>query len=395
MQCNPEVKKRYKQLQLGVFSRKNSAFLAPLLCSLKVKFVEPEEIHAPSWFIMGCDSDTLYINPDRILSLSFKDSAYILEHELWHIARFHNIRRGNRDPKLWNIACDHVINLAMNSDGNYCSLPCLADPQYIDMSEEDIYRLLVQEQQSNPPPKEVPPSEQEGEDFSQDLVFDKDNKQTTNAIANVARAKQQAQLANGLSAGSIAGSLVKLWEKILSPKLPWESILRNLMKDIVPKAQLSWKRRNRRFMNIHLPSMCPAKKRLSHLVYAIDTSGSVKQEQLDRINTEIKYIHDHIKPKLLTVIQFDHFLEHIDVFTDKDIYENVELHGGGGTNYECIKDFVDSIDKRPDGLVVFTDLYAKPMSPLKDEPIPVFWVAVNTALDESAIPFGTYIPVEV
>lgn len=395
MQCNPEIKKRFKQLQLGVFSRKNSAFLAPLLCSLKVKFVKPEEVQAPSWFIMACDSDTLYINPDRLLTLSFKDSAYILEHELWHIARLHNKRRGNRDPQIWNEACDHVINLAMNRDGNSCSIPGLANPKYSGLSEEEIYKLLVQEQQTNPPPKEVPPSEQEGEDFSQDLILDKDSKQATDALANVARAKQQAQLSNGLEPGSIAGSLVKLWEKVLAPKLSWESILHNLMKDIIPKAQLSWKRRNRRFMDIHLPSMCPAKKRLSHLVYAIDTSGSVDENQLTRINSEIKYIHDHIKPKKLTVIQFDHILQHVDTFTDKDRYEKIELHGGGGTSYYPVKDFVDSLPKKPDGLIIFTDLYAEPMEPLKDESIPVFWIAVNTCLTESAIPFGTYIPVEI
>ena len=167
------------------------------------------------------------------------------------------------------------------------------------------------------------------------------------------------------------------------------------MKDIIPKAQLSWKRRNRRFMNIHLPSMCPAKKRLSHLVYAIDTSGSVDENQLTRINSEIKYIHDHIKPKKLTVIQFDHILQHVDTFTDKDRYEKIELHGGGGTSYYPVKYFVDSLPKRPDGLIIFTDLYAEPMEPLKDESIPVFWIAVNTCLTESAIPFGTYIPVEI
>ena len=108
-----------------------------------------------------------------------------------------------------------------------------------------------------------------------------------------------------------------------------------------------------------------------------------------------KYIHDHIKPKKLTVIQFDHILQHVDTFTDKDRYEKIELHGGGGTSYYPVKDFVDSLPKRPDGLIIFTDLYAEPMEPLKDESIPVFWIAVNTCLTESAIPFGTYIPVEI
>ena len=399
MCINPDIKKRYKQLQLGVFSRKNSAFLAPLLCSLKIKYVNPKEIDAPDWFIMGCDSDTLYINPDRFLTLSFKDASFILEHELWHIARLHNKRMGNRDPRLWNEACDHVINLSMIADGASCSLKGCADPKYKGMSEEEIYAILAKNAQKNPPPalppEEVPPSPDNGPDYSQDLVKDKDPKQQANGLANVSKARQQAQMSQGLEPGTIAGSLTSMWEKILTPKLPWEVILRNLMKDIVPKAKLSWKRRNRRFPRIHLPSMVPNKQKLGHLIYCIDTSGSVDVEQLNRINSEIKYIHDHLRPKLLTVIQFDHAIEDVQIFENRDLYKNIKLHGGGGTSYIPIKEYVDKLEKSPDGLIIFTDLFCRPMQPLNDTSIPVFWVAVNTPKTKESIPFGEYIPVEI
>ena len=196
-------------------------------------------------------------------------------------------------------------------------------------------------------------------------------------------------------AGNFPGDVVKLWEKFLAPKLPWEVILRNLMKDLVPKSQLSWKRRNRRFSNIHLPSMVPNKKKLSHLIYAIDTSGSINDAQLLRINSELKDVHDRLKPKRLTVIQFDTVLQHVDEFKDREPFQKVELHGGGGTSYQPVKEFVDNLEERPEGLVIFTDLYCNPMKPLKDESIPVFWVAVNTRKTAKDIPFGEYIPVEV
>lgn len=402
-QINPELKKRFKQLQLGVFTRKNSAFLAPLLCGLDIQFIIPEG--APKMFVMGCDSDTLYINPNRLLEISFKDASFILEHELWHIARMHNMRQGERDHSLWNQACDHVINLAMQKDGITCSIQGLADRKYEGMSEEEVYNKLYQKKlqmkancniDSNSPPKEVPPTEQSGMDFSQDLVPDNDQSKQTNQLANISKAKQQAQMSpTGLEPGSLAGNLVSMWEKVLAPKLPWEQVLHNLMKDLFPKSKLSWKRRNRRFIDIHLPSMVPSAKRLSHLIYCVDTSGSVDEDMLARINSEIKYIHDHIKPKLLTVMQFDHEIEHIDIIKDKDRYQNLKLHGGGGTDYEPIRRYINNLPKRPDGVVIFTDLYCYPMQPLDDESIPVFWVAVNTEADESAIKFGHYIKVEL
>lgn len=392
------LSKRYKQIQLGIFTRKNSAFLAPLLCSLDIKFEKPE---GPSKnFIMCCDSDTIYINPDRFLDISYNDASFILEHELWHIARMHNMRQNNRDPRLWNEACDHVINLAMLRDGATCSIEGLHDYQYTGMSEEEVYTHLKEEQESQnsgsgTDTKIVPPSDEEGNDLSHDLVPDNSAKKQTRQLASISKAKQQAQMSNGLEPGSMAGDLTSLWEKVLAPKLPWESILHNLMKDLIPKAKLSWKRRNRRFSDIHLPSMVPNQNRLSHLIYAIDTSGSVDDKMLARINSEIKYIHDHIKPKLLTVIQFDTEIQHEDKFKDNTPYKQLQLHGGGGTDYQCIKTYVDKIKEKIDGLVIFTDLYANPMKPLENTSIPVFWIAVNTQHTESIVKFGKFIKVEI
>lgn len=409
-----EAQKRYKQLQLGVFSRKNSAFLAPLLCGLKVDFTDPKDMGRD--YIMGVDGTTLYINPYRVTKIDYKDGLFILEHELWHVARLHNQRQGDRNPELWNHACDYVINNAMINDGTSCSIKGLVDPQYNGMSEEEVYNLLYQ--QFPPIPSGGGSNDEENQDSeessssanNQSNSDSNDRELTAQSLGldlleapkdtlplilnNVVKAKQAAQMsATGLQAGSMPADLQSIWDKFLQPKLPWEKILRNLMKDLVPKAKLSWKHRNRRYMNIHLPSLVPNSKRLGHLIYAIDTSGSVSQLQLDRINSEIKQVHDKLKPKKITVIQFDDVLQHVDVFKDSENYENITLHGGGGTSYVPVKEFVDNLAERPEGLVIFTDLFATPMQPLNDESIPVFWVAVATSI--RAVPFGEYIPVEI
>ena len=153
MSINPDVKNRFQLLQLGVLSGKHAAVLAPLLSALKIKYVSPKEIEAPDWFIMGCECEsrencengTIYINPERLMSISIEDAAFVLEHELWHIARDHNKRVGNRDPWLWNIACDHVINLAMLAEGASCSLRGQADPKFKNMTEEEVYAILEKE----------------------------------------------------------------------------------------------------------------------------------------------------------------------------------------------------------------------------------------------------------
>lgn len=405
------VKKRYRQMQLAIFSRKNSAFLAPLLCSLKIEFQTAEELDIKNlteenWY-MGVTGNSLKINPNNLMKMSLKDSVYMLEHELWHIGRLHHQRKGTRDNHLWNMACDYVINLSMVKDGcEPCSIPGLLDSKYDGLSEEQVYKVLYNDQ--NKPPVQGVNSPEQGNDIGNGLGTGSNGSNNNDKINDllpcsedaviqemnsVIKAKQQANLSGGFDAGSIAGDLTRIWDNILAPKLPWESILHNLMKDLLPKQKSSWKRRNRRFSDIHLPSMVSDQRRLSNIVYAIDTSGSVDKDQLDRINSEIKYVHDKLKPKKITVIQFDHKLQDEKVFTDKDDYIDVELKGGGGTSYVPVKDYVDSLDTPPEGLVIFTDLYCDPMRPLKNENIPVFWVAVNTPKKE--IPFGEYIPAEI
>ncbi len=431
MQPNEELLKKYRKLQLGVFSRKNSAFLAPLLCSLKVEFKEPKEIGQED-YLMGVAGDSITINPNHLLQLNQSDGVFILEHELWHIARLHHQRMGNRDPDIWNKACDHVINLAMIADGSSCSIKGLWDKRFRGKNEEEVYSILMSEVEHNKPmpdagdtnqPSGAPSDSDESSNsnsqndsqndsgssssaassempqngFSGDLL-PASSTQVANTAQTVAKLKQMVQMTNPelcRDPGSALGQMMRMWEKLLEPKLPWENILHNCMKDLMPKSKLSWKRRNRRFCDIHLPSMVDAQNKLSNLVYAVDTSGSITPEQLDRINSELKYIHDKVKPKLLTVIQFDTKIRHEDKFKADDLFENIELHGGGGTSYQPVKEYVDNLPTRPEGLIIFTDLYAYPMEKLEDESIPVFWVAVNTDVTAEQIPFGDYIPVEV
>lgn len=59
---------------------------------------------------MGVTEDQLFYNPGFVNSLSVPELTFVMIHEMLHIAMQHTIRHGNRDNKLWNIACDLFIN---------------------------------------------------------------------------------------------------------------------------------------------------------------------------------------------------------------------------------------------------------------------------------------------
>jgi predicted metal-dependent peptidase len=94
----------------------------------------------------GTDSKHHYWNPDFVMSLPQAEIEGTQVHESEHDARHHSTRRGARDPKEWNAACD----LALDQDilGEGFKLPAthmvwLSEnwkPNYKGMSAEDIYR---------------------------------------------------------------------------------------------------------------------------------------------------------------------------------------------------------------------------------------------------------------
>ena len=84
----------------------------------------------------------LYVNPEFWNGLIKAERIGLFMHEVWHIALCHHLRRGERNPKLWNIACDYVINLLVTQAGFDLPKGGLLDQQYVGWSEERVYQHL-------------------------------------------------------------------------------------------------------------------------------------------------------------------------------------------------------------------------------------------------------------
>src|SRR5215469_17871986 len=56
---------------------------------------------------MATDGVSLLYNPQFVETLNAAELAGVLAHEVMHPALQHHTRRGDRDKKGWNIACDY------------------------------------------------------------------------------------------------------------------------------------------------------------------------------------------------------------------------------------------------------------------------------------------------
>ena len=115
----------------------------PLLGGLAAAFklVEKAEVcrlHGISVAAISPAAAELYVNP--LTSLDDGERRFVIAHELLHAALRHDTRCGGRDPWLWNVACDYVINgwLTEMAVGD---LPATAlyDPALKGKSAEEVY----------------------------------------------------------------------------------------------------------------------------------------------------------------------------------------------------------------------------------------------------------------
>jgi predicted metal-dependent peptidase len=72
---------------------------------------------------------------------------FVMAHEFLHAGLRHDVRCGSRDPYLWNVACDFVINdwLFEMNVGEAPALGLLHDPQLRGLSAEAIYDLITKD----------------------------------------------------------------------------------------------------------------------------------------------------------------------------------------------------------------------------------------------------------
>lgn len=93
------------------------------------------------------NGNTIYCNKNYLSKLSEDEQLFVFSHEVCHIALNHIARSKGKEPHLWNIATDAVINKHLEKDG----LPILEGAVNIDdalkYDAEELYEKLIKEQE--------------------------------------------------------------------------------------------------------------------------------------------------------------------------------------------------------------------------------------------------------
>lgn len=363
-----DLNRELDKVKAKVFIGSSSAFLGSIMCSLNFSWDET----IPTACTNGLN---LKFNPNFFLSIPPDTRKTVLLHELWHVAKMHSIRRGDRDPKVWNEACDIRINNDLEREGqSFIAVEKCWKDQSVDsygiLCEEQIYDLLIQGKIPKPIHGSWGDDSGEGDIEESTEMTNSIKQQVINAVA---QAMQQATLAG--QASTIPGCIKSTIDSFLAPVIPWTSQLYEFFTEL-EEENYSYKHVSRRYLPLDMvmPGKYRDESKLADLVYFIDVSGSITDAQVLRCNSEIKYIQQEIKPGKLTIVQFDTEIQDIRVFNEDDPFTKIEIIGRGGTCLRCVKRYIDK--HNPTAVVIFSDLECDPMVRPKND-IPIIWVVLS------------------
>ena len=378
----------------------------PFLGALVLRL--PLEIGNDAWCqTTATDARAFYYNPDYIRSLDPDECEFMLCHEALHCALSHFSRRGHRQTRVWDQACDYAINPILIAEGLVAPAGSLVDSQYEGMSAEEIYPLLLESPPQQEPldqhlydddgserdepgypdneakqelddcggesaPLDMDPVEAESAadplpGLARPLPLDAREREALSIAwqQRVAGAAQQAR-----QAGRISRRLAELADLLLQPNLPWRMLLARFMSSVA-RDEHSYARPSTRRGE---PAIFPALRGSQiNLALALDVSGSITLDELSEFAAEVNAVKGQIKARV-TVLLCDQELQNDPWIFEP--WENLEmpdkLPAGGGTDFRPVFDHLNRADIAPDALVYFTD--AKGRFPVQVPHYPVVWL---------------------
>ena len=329
--------------------------------------------HCDDWCpTAAVDGRNLYFNTQFFNAMSNKEIEFVIAHEILHCVFDHLGRRDERNPMLYNIAADYIVNNLLVRDriGEKPSIvDCYQDFKYEGWTSEEVYDELFKEAQKNG--EEY--IKQLGEMLDEHLDLEGDGTEEDNkdgqgrpkySKAEMDQIKDEIkeamiQAAQTAGAGNVPGGVQRLIKQLTEPKMNWRELLRQQIQSTI-KSDYTFARPSRK--GWHTGAILPGMnfQDTIDICVCIDMSGSIGDDQAKDFLSEIKGIMDEYKDYKIKVWCFDTAVYNEEDFTadgGRDLSE-YEVKGGGGTDFMVNWTYMKDNDIEPKKFIMFTDGYA-------------------------------------
>ncbi len=359
----------------------NCPFYGNLACRLEMK-------DATDWCpTAATDGKYFYYNRDFVSALSMGNLVFLWDHEVEHCVYDHFGRRGERDPMLWNIANDYIVNgdLIEGNVGEKITLVEIChDYKYRGFTSEEVYAELFQQ------------AEEEGRvinvstlDVHLDMEDGDDEGAGTNANAQEGNAESKGkgpakytadekraikeqfknatiQAAKSAGAGNLPSGVKRLVNDLVNPQLSWRELLPQQIQSVI-RSDYNFNTPSRKGIGegIWMPGL--DREQTIDVAIGMDTSGSMTDDMSRDILSEVKGVMDQYTDFKIHLFCFDTEVHNPQEFTanNMDEFMDYEVMGGGGTEFDVCWEYMKENGIQPKKFIMFTDGY--PWSSWGDE----------------------------
>ena len=324
------------------------------------------------------DGVVIGYSPEFTDGLTTNELKGLLAHEVMHVALAHHLRRGERKPRRWNVAGDYAINDILIESGLVLPAGGLSG-MGTGRSADEIYQCLSGDGKEAPPWGEV-------RDYPGKDGRDASPAEVAQALQEVRIMVSQAAT-QAESMGGLPGCIERMVKEITHPRVDWREILRRFMQRFACN-DYAWTPPNRRYIHqgLYLPSL--VSDGIAGGVIAVDTSGSVGNDEVAQFASEISAILEAVSSEV-TVIYCDTRIRQVETFCQQDMPIKINPKGGGGTDFRPPFEWIAEQGMKPAYLIYLTDLRC---SRFPDKPnFSVLWAHIGRQGRQP--PFGEIISV--
>jgi predicted metal-dependent peptidase len=318
-------------------------------------------VDASDWLLTAAtDFRNFYYNREFFEKMNPRQVEFVVAHEIMHCVYDHMSRRENRDPQIFNIACDYSVNGLLKREriGEDPPVKFFHDPKYYGWSAEQVYDEIYgkydEEQLAAL-----------GELLDEHLDGDKDGegkgpKYSKEELKKIRDEIKEAMLqaAQAAGAGNTPGEIARMIKEMTEPKMNWRELLRQQIQSTI-KNDFSFSRPSRKGQMTGAILPGTNFDTTIDICVSIDMSGSISDAMGADFLGEIKGIMDEFKDFNLKVWCFDTRVYNEQDFNgyNSESINEYELAGGGGTDFMCNWEYMKEHDIVPKKFIMFTDGY--------------------------------------
>ena len=160
----------------------------------------------------------------------------------------------------------------------------------------------------------------------------------------------------------MGGNIPRAISDVLEPKIDWKAVLREFVSSSTKgKDEFTWRKMNKRQLanDIYLPSV--EDETVGEIIYAVDTSGSISDEDLSKVAGELASLCEMCTPERVRVLWWDTEVHGEQIFEGDygNIAKMLKPVGGGGTKVSSVSDYIIKKGITAECLIVHTDGYVE------------------------------------